>query len=153
MSITNAEHAILLGSLRKYVALINNGRGTPITSLRYFAALFEEVKRDISPVYWVYVERRVRDTERQWRGFEIPAKLRRNKGYEIMLFDHHPIKNSAASGDTRRLTHVNNPGIIKTVRAAEPRNYSHQPGIGYSHRRNPHYVARSCIRQGKTRCT
>jgi hypothetical protein len=32
---------------------------------------------------------------------------------------------------------VNNPGIIKTVRAAEPRNYPHQPGIGYSHRRNP----------------
>jgi hypothetical protein len=70
----SVEHAILPGSLRKYVALINNGRGTPITSLRYFAALFDEVKQDISPGYWVHVERRVRDAERQWGGFEVPGK-------------------------------------------------------------------------------
>jgi hypothetical protein len=31
---------------------------------------------------------------------------------------------------------VNNLGIIKTVSVATLRNYSHQPGIGYSHRRN-----------------
>jgi len=74
VSITDVEHAILLGSLRKYVALINNGRGTPITSLRYFAALFEEVKQDISPGYWMHVERRVRDAERQWGGFAVPGK-------------------------------------------------------------------------------
>jgi hypothetical protein len=35
VAIADVQHAILLGSLRKYVALINNGRGTPITSLRY----------------------------------------------------------------------------------------------------------------------
>jgi len=74
VAIADVEHAILLGSLRKYVALINNGRGTPITSLRYFAALFDEVKQDISPGYWVHVARRVRDAERQWGGFEVPAK-------------------------------------------------------------------------------
>ena len=74
MAIADVEHAILLGSLRKYVALINNGRGTPITSLRYFAALFDEVKQDIPPGYWVHVERRVRDTERQWGGFASPSK-------------------------------------------------------------------------------
>jgi hypothetical protein len=74
VSIADVEHAILLGSLRKYVALINNDRGTPITSLRYFAALFDEVKQDISPGYWVHVERRVRDAERQWGGFEVPGK-------------------------------------------------------------------------------
>jgi hypothetical protein len=73
VSITDVEHAILLGSLRKYVALINNGRGTPITSLRYFAALFGEVKQDISPGYWEHVARRVRDAERQWPGFAVPA--------------------------------------------------------------------------------
>jgi hypothetical protein len=73
VAIADVEHAILLGSLRKYVALINNGRGTPITSLRYFDALFDEVK-DISPGYWAHVERRVRDVERQWGGFEVPAK-------------------------------------------------------------------------------
>jgi hypothetical protein len=70
VSITDVEHAILLGSLRKYVALINHGRGTPITSLRYFAALFDEVKQDISPGYWAHLARRVRDAERQWLGFE-----------------------------------------------------------------------------------
>ena len=74
VAIADVEHAILLGSLRKYVALINNGRGTPITSLRYFAALFDEVKQDISPGYWVHVERRVRDAERQWGGFAVPGK-------------------------------------------------------------------------------
>lgn len=73
VAIEDVEHAILLGSLRKYVALINNGRGTPITSLRYFAALFDEVKQGIPPSYWGYVERRVRDAERQWSGFEVPA--------------------------------------------------------------------------------
>jgi len=74
VAIADVEHAILLGSLRKYVALINNGRGTPITSLRYFAALFDEVKQDISPGYWMHIERRVRDVERQWGGFEVPGK-------------------------------------------------------------------------------
>lgn len=73
LPIADAEHAILLGSLRKYMALINNGRGTPITSLRYFTALFDEVKQDISPGYWEYVARRVREAERQWPGFEVPA--------------------------------------------------------------------------------
>ena len=68
--IADVEHAILLGSLRKYVALMNHGRGTPITSLRYFAALFEEVKQDISPGYWAHVIRRVEQAERQWRGFD-----------------------------------------------------------------------------------
>lgn len=32
LPIADCEHPILLGSLRKYMALINNGRGTPITS-------------------------------------------------------------------------------------------------------------------------
>ena len=73
VSIDDAEHAILLGSLRKYVSLINNGRGTPITSLRYFAALFDEVRQDIPPGYWVHVARRVKDAEGQWRGFNDPA--------------------------------------------------------------------------------
>ena len=71
--ITDVEHAILLGSLRKYVALINNGRGTPITSLRYFSALFDEVKQDISQGYWIHVARRVKQVEQQWSGFETSA--------------------------------------------------------------------------------
>lgn len=70
VSLQDAEHAILLGSLRKYVALINNGRGTPITSLRYFTAIFEEVQLEIPPGYWTHVARRVQQVERQWRGFD-----------------------------------------------------------------------------------
>lgn len=67
--IADVEHAILLGALRKYVALMNHGSGTPITSLRYFAALFDEVKQEISSGYWAHVSRRVKQAERQWRGF------------------------------------------------------------------------------------
>ena len=74
VSLTDAEHAILLGSLRKYVALINNGCGTPITSLRYFAALFDEVRQNIPSNYWAHVKSRVREAERQWCGFEDSAR-------------------------------------------------------------------------------
>jgi hypothetical protein len=70
VTLQDAEHAILLGSLRKYAALINNGRGTPITSLRYFTVLFEEVKQEIPPGYWTHVARRLQQVERQWRGFD-----------------------------------------------------------------------------------
>jgi hypothetical protein len=75
VSITDVEHAILLGSLRKYVALINNGCGTPIVSLRYFAALFDEVKQDISPGFWEHGARQVRHAELQWPGFQSPAQI------------------------------------------------------------------------------
>ena len=61
------EHAILLGSIRKYVALFNNGRGTPITSLHYFTALFDEVRQEISTGYWQYVAQKVRTLEQQFR--------------------------------------------------------------------------------------
>jgi len=74
MSIADVEHAILLGSLRKYVTLINNGCGTPITSLRYFAAIFDEVQQAVPPSYWAHVARRVGDVERQWSGFEYTAR-------------------------------------------------------------------------------
>jgi hypothetical protein len=50
-SIIDVERVILLGSLRKYAALINNGRGTPITSLTYFTGLFDEVREQIAPDY------------------------------------------------------------------------------------------------------
>jgi hypothetical protein len=65
-SIADAEHAILLGALRKYAAQINNGRGTPITTLHYFKALFDEVRQPISPDYWTYVEHKVRTLEQRF---------------------------------------------------------------------------------------
>jgi len=72
VSIVEVERAILLGSLRKYVALFNNGRGTPITSLHYFTALFAEVRQEISAGYWHYVAQKIRTLEHQWQQSPIP---------------------------------------------------------------------------------
>jgi hypothetical protein len=57
------ERAILLGSVRKYIALLNNGGGTPITTLHYFTALFPEVRQPVSEQYWQYVAHKVRTIE------------------------------------------------------------------------------------------
>jgi hypothetical protein len=60
------EHAILLGAARKYVALLQHGQGTPISSLHYFTDLFEEVRQEISPGYWTYIARKVKTFEQTW---------------------------------------------------------------------------------------
>lgn len=65
--VVEVERAILLGSLRKYVALLNNGGGTPITSLHYFMALFAEVRQEISVGYWHYVAQKLRTLEHRFR--------------------------------------------------------------------------------------
>jgi hypothetical protein len=64
--VADVEHAILLGALRKYAAVLNNGRGTPITSLHYFKALFEEVRQLISPDDWTYIEHKVHTLEQRF---------------------------------------------------------------------------------------
>jgi hypothetical protein len=74
VSLADVQHAILLGCLRKYAALINNGRGTPITSLHYFTGLIAEVRQEISPNYWIYVAQRVRAVEKHWSGFNSEVK-------------------------------------------------------------------------------
>jgi hypothetical protein len=73
VSLVEVERAVLLGSLRKYATLINNGRGTPITALRYFAGLFAEVREQNAAEYWKYVAEKVRILERRWTGFNHPA--------------------------------------------------------------------------------
>lgn len=66
VSITDVEHAILLGALRKYIAVLNNnGGGTPITSLRYFESLLQEVRQPLSSDYWAYVEHKVHTLEQR----------------------------------------------------------------------------------------
>jgi len=75
VSLADVQHAILLGCLRKYATLINNRRGTPITSLHYFTALITEVKQDISPHYWTYVADKVRVLEKHWSGFSSPRRF------------------------------------------------------------------------------
>ena len=76
VSIQDVEHAILLGALRKYAALITHGSGSPITSLHYFTALFEEVRQETSPAYWTYLAHKVRAVELRWPGFIVVAKNR-----------------------------------------------------------------------------
>jgi hypothetical protein len=63
VSLIDVEHAILLGALRKYAAVRQNGRGTPISSLHYFTNLFEEVQQEISTHYWTYIAHKVKTFE------------------------------------------------------------------------------------------
>ena len=68
VSLERAERAICLGVARKYVALINTGKGSPITTLSYFERLIDEVEQtDSSPDYWRHVTNRIEQFEHRWR--------------------------------------------------------------------------------------
>jgi hypothetical protein len=69
VSLTHVERALLLGALRKYAAVLHNGRGTPISCLHYFTNLFEEVQQETSTQYWTYVAHKVNTFEQKWAGF------------------------------------------------------------------------------------
>ncbi len=69
VSLINVQRAILLGAVRKYAAIVQNGGGTPISGLHYFSSLFEEVQQQISPQYWKYVAEKVKAFEQTWAGF------------------------------------------------------------------------------------
>jgi hypothetical protein len=73
VSLIHVEHAILLGALRKYAAVRQNGGGTPISSLHYFTNLFEEVQQEISTHYWTYVAHKVKTFE-QTELWAIPGR-------------------------------------------------------------------------------
>ena len=60
------EHAILLGAARKYGAILQHGKGTPISSLHYNTDLFEEVRQEISPDNWTYIAHKVKTFEQTW---------------------------------------------------------------------------------------
>ena len=49
VSMEQITRAILLGCARKYVAMLNAGTRTPITSLQYFADIVEEVRESAIP--------------------------------------------------------------------------------------------------------
>jgi hypothetical protein len=68
-----AEHAIYLGVARKYAALLNNGKGSPITALSYFEHLIAEVAHaEVSPNYWRHVKDRTEQFERRWQTASRP---------------------------------------------------------------------------------
>ena len=71
VSLIHVQRAILLGSVRKYAAIVQTGRGTPISGLHYFSSVLEEVQQEISPQYWKYVVQKVKAFEQAWSGFNL----------------------------------------------------------------------------------
>lgn len=75
VSLIHIERAILLGAVRKYSAVHENGGGTPISSLHYFTNLFQEVQQEISCQYWTYIAHKVKTFE-QTELWAIPGQRR-----------------------------------------------------------------------------
>lgn len=68
VSMEQITQAILLGCARKYVAMLNAGTRTPITSLQYFADIVEEVKESAIPEsYWDPLRSKMARMEQQWQ--------------------------------------------------------------------------------------
>jgi hypothetical protein len=67
LSVEDAERAILLGSVRKYVSWKNHGIGTPITTLHYFRGVFDELRQTHIPAaYWNHITHTVAKFEQEW---------------------------------------------------------------------------------------
>jgi len=67
VSIEQTTRAILLGCARKYVAMLNAGVRTPITSLQYFADIIEEVGQSAIPEsYWDPLRAKLARMEQKW---------------------------------------------------------------------------------------
>jgi hypothetical protein len=67
VSLEQLQRAIWLGCARKYVAMLNGQTSMPITSLRYFIGLVEEVGQTGTPeTYWQHVRVTADQLERQW---------------------------------------------------------------------------------------
>jgi hypothetical protein len=69
VSMEQIKRAILLGCARKYVAMLNAGTRTPITSLQYFADVVEEVIESAIPEsYWEPLRAKMARMEQQWQN-------------------------------------------------------------------------------------
>jgi hypothetical protein len=67
ISLEQLQRAIWLGCARKYLAMLNGRPPMPITSLRYFIGLIEEVSQThTSDSYWQHVRSKADQLERQW---------------------------------------------------------------------------------------
>jgi hypothetical protein len=61
------RRAVGLGCVRKYIALLRGQSAQPITSLRYFAELVEEVRQEkVSGSYWEYIHYKSQQLEKCW---------------------------------------------------------------------------------------
>lgn len=67
VSLEQLQRAIWLGCARKYVSMLNGQTSVPITSLRYFIGLVEEVGQTETPeTYWQHLRSKADQLERQW---------------------------------------------------------------------------------------
>ena len=67
VTLEQVQRAIWLGCARKYVSMLNGSAKLPITSLRYFLGLVEEVQQsNIASTYWSHVQRKAAELERRW---------------------------------------------------------------------------------------
>jgi hypothetical protein len=79
ISLQQLQQAIWLGCARKYMAMLNGQPQMPISSLRYFIGLVEEVQQvEVSESYWQHVRSKADQLERQWlkRDSCVPAAPR-----------------------------------------------------------------------------
>ena len=71
------RRAILLGSVRKSMSLLDRPGGQPVRSLRYFTGPLEEVRTESFPAsYWRHLEFNLRRCERAWRDRTAAADRR-----------------------------------------------------------------------------
>jgi AraC-like DNA-binding protein len=69
VSLATVRRAILLGSVRKSMSLLDRPGGEPVRSLRYFARLVEAVRTESFPAsYWQHLELNLRRCERLEAG-------------------------------------------------------------------------------------
>lgn len=67
VGLESVRHAIRLGCARRYATMLNSQTALPITSLRYFALIVDEVTQpDVPASYWEHVRRKADQLERQW---------------------------------------------------------------------------------------
>lgn len=67
ISLEQIERAVLLGCTRKYVSWRNHQGQAPISSLRYFEPILEELEQlQVSADYWQYVRSRMQRMEKLW---------------------------------------------------------------------------------------
>jgi hypothetical protein len=80
VTLEGAERAILLGVVRKYVTLINNGAGTPITTLHYFKELIDEARQpEVSATYWHYLWHKLPSLELRWQNLRAQQRITAGK--------------------------------------------------------------------------
>ena len=69
VSLETVRRAILLGSGRKSMTLIDRPDSEPVRALRYFESLLDEVLDDSLPAsYWRHLELNLDRCEQYWRG-------------------------------------------------------------------------------------